>query len=174
MPIFEYAPNHNAHTADDQKSEEETALPVSHHACCFFEHIQRHGEPALTNCPTCGHPVRKVPSVFQAKVTEGPSDPITRRTVDALRASGQADFATAWEEAARSLPPYRRSANGGLTNAKKQTTQPSNTTSLSQIPQQEDHVPYDGRAAPASQHSVAQEAIRIASGHICTASCRHN
>lgn len=58
MPLYVYEP--------DTKPDVEHALeqnrdghPQGPSPCCSFEYLQSLSEPALTQCPTCGHPVRR-------------------------------------------------------------------------------------------------------------------
>lgn len=173
MPIFEYAPDLDAHQDGCQNTETGQPIPREPHSCCCFEHIHRHGEPALRNCPTCGYPVRKVPSHFQAKVKAGSSDPITRRTVDALRASGQTAFATAWEETTRNLSIDQSGARKSSTDTGKAIPELSKSGGTEKRQRDADHEPSAVQREAPPPVSRAQQAIRIASGHVCTASCRH-
>jgi hypothetical protein len=88
MPIFEYAPDPSGCAASSDRVHSCSTDSTFLNSCCYFEHIHGHGESPLTRCPTCGAPVRRVPSTFHAKVSAGSKDPVTRRTADALRASG--------------------------------------------------------------------------------------
>jgi putative FmdB family regulatory protein len=62
MPLYEYGPA-SENTAD-------TPNP-----CCSFEVLQKHNEPALTQCPTCGSAIKKLISRFgfSASSTNAPN-----------------------------------------------------------------------------------------------------
>jgi putative FmdB family regulatory protein len=60
MPLYVYEPV--AKTPEDAAFSE----------CCSFEFLQSLSEPALTQCPECGHPVQRVLTSFGFSVRGSP------------------------------------------------------------------------------------------------------
>lgn len=63
MPIYVYEPT--IYSIDE---------PME--ACCYFESLQKMTEPALTQCPTCGHAVhRAIAPFFVGHIAGKPTRP---------------------------------------------------------------------------------------------------
>jgi NMD protein affecting ribosome stability and mRNA decay len=91
LPIFEYAPV--------QLETLEGSPDVSGRDCCYFEYLHVPGTPSaapLNHCPRCGNAIERVPARFSAGWSRA------TKTGNALRSSGKAEFAEAWDEAAAS------------------------------------------------------------------------
>jgi hypothetical protein len=91
VPIFEYAPVQLETIQDD--------ADLSGRDCCYFEYLHVPGTPSampLSQCPRCGNPIERVPARFSAGWSRA------TKTGNALRSSGKAEFAEAWDEAAAS------------------------------------------------------------------------
>ncbi len=135
LPIFEYAPAQITTLQSDAE--------LSGRDCCYFEYLHVPGTPSatpLSQCPRCGNPIERLPARFSSGWARA------TKTGNALRSSGKADFAEAWDEAAASHL--------------KSTPRPM-VADISQI-------------AQSAEKSAGGRVTEVLRHHVCTASCDHN
>lgn len=146
MPIYSYRPkvDHAGPGPEAHPPHAATGGPEAlESSCCHFDYLHLPGAPDSEAWQRCPTCGRDVERVPSSFSTSGLAVPATAQ---ALRRAGCGDFAEAWEQSEREAAAAR--------------TLPGQTKAL-------------GAPTRVVDESSALRALATASGHVCTASCRH-